>query len=570
MKDYTTDFFTYFGCALQQDGKVLSVHLTPELAQYFGKSTLRLVFQPEHLEKQTELVTHGSYLANRISDLLKSSGAKVSVTLPKRVEELPTVGSRPSAEGRFLPSGINCTIKKHRSREIRKTEVYLIFRITYASDEIMEEIITARIDFAGNIHITPEFPYPLNSLKDAEASRFPFTRKQAQGIYDQCVKQVETYAAQQALTHQEKFAQPFHENVARLEAYYQQMIDEIPVLEKNREGSIRQLQAEYALKIADEVKKCQIHVTLTPISFCTITIPFRQDRYTLQTNGASVHRQGVRGEKASSLHPSAEVTVNVFHNLFSGEVFYPRCESCGKEMKQIGVCEISSHPVCHNCLVECHVCGTRICRNCGIDVCFECGEWVCQQCSEQCHICGERYCAQHLLGCSLCREHFCRQCSESCEVCGKPVEKTHLTACAISHKPACPACIGVCSCCRKQVSQAYLSFCAFCGQQACTECTFHCEVCGETFCVHHISECDLTKHLVCPRHAGVCESCGHHVSTKSLSKCDVCGKTVCTRCATRCSHCHTVFCKEDAGDIVACPECGKMYCALCYSTHSCR
>ena len=91
MKDYTTDFFTYFGCALQQDGKVLSVHLTPELAQYFGKSTLRLVFQPEHLEKQTELVTHGSYLANRISDLLKSSGAKVSVTLPKRVAEQPTV-----------------------------------------------------------------------------------------------------------------------------------------------------------------------------------------------------------------------------------------------------------------------------------------------------------------------------------------------------------------------------------------------------------------------------------------------------------------------------------------------
>ena len=56
-------------------------------------------------------------------------------------------------------------------------------------------------------------------------------------------------------------------------------------------------------------------------------------------------------------------------------------------MKQIGVCEVNSHLVCHNCLVECHECGDYLCRDCGIEVCFECGEWVCHQCSKQCHIC---------------------------------------------------------------------------------------------------------------------------------------------------------------------------------------
>lgn len=571
MKNYVTDFFRYAGCALHNDGNVLTVELSPELAPHFGKPTLRLVFQPEHLEPQTELVTHGSYLANRLHDLLKATGVKMSVLLPKCVnaeEYLQTSAQHPTAVSKLLPRGINCTLTPHHPKEIRQTESYLIFRLTYSSDEKVEEILTARSDFAGNIQIMPEFPYPCRVLQDAASSRFPFTRRQMKVIYDHCLRQVESYAAQQAQTHQGKLAQHFHANAARLEAYYHQMIDEVPALENNRELAIHQLQEEYELKIADEVKKCQLHVAITPVSFCAMTIPFRQYRYTLETNGMTGQAQTMPGKKTKTRPSAAEARINVYHNLFSGEVVYPRCTSCGHDLKQIGVCELTAHPVCHNCLVECHVCGAQICKNCGITVCFECGEWVCEACSEQCHLCGERSCAQHLLGCVSCREHFCPQCAESCEVCGKPAEKTHLTTCAVSQQRACPACIGVCSCCRKEVCQEYLHACAFCGQQACAECTFQCDVCGEAFCVQHISECEITQQTICPRHAGTCERCGRHVSLTSLAQCDVCGKKVCPRCATRCARCQTVFCQEDTGDMLICPECGQTYCALCYAEHN--
>jgi hypothetical protein len=581
MKEFTIKFFACFGCSLQDEGDILAINLTPELAEYFGKQTLQLVFQPEHVSEQTELITPGSYLSHRMYDLVKQSGRRVSIILPNKQQ---AVGSTQQATSDSLPiathsllAGINCAITKQRVKEIRKTEAYLIFRMTYHSDEKVEEIITVGVDFEGKLSIRTEFPYSPDTLKDVAPGRFPFTKKQAKAIYDQCLTQVSLYAEQRAATYQAQAAEHFHANITRLEAFYHQMIEEVPILEKNRDAAIRQLQDEYDIKAADELKKYQMQVAITPVSFCAITVPFIQHQYTLEVKGegqkAKRKRQNAKGEEATTFRPSPfafRPIIKVYHNLFSGEWIYPRCEVCGREMKQIGICEAKSHPVCAHCLVQCHECGAYICRDCGIEVCFECGEWVCHQCSHQCHVCGERYCNRHLLGCVICREHFCTQCAEPCEVCGKLVEKTHLTACEISYKLACPGCIGVCSCCRKSVCQSLLKTCAFCGQNACSDCTFRCDVCHETFCVHHITECDITKKMVCARHSGTCERCARHVSTKRLHKCDVCGKKICTLCSTECSRCHTVFCKDDAEDMMPCPECGQIYCALCYTDHACH
>lgn len=555
MKDYITNVLTYFGCTLREEGNVLAVGLTPELKQRFGKPALRLVFHPEHAGKQTELVAHGSYITNRLYEELSQTGERVSVLLPKQEKNGDCAA----------PVGVNCRRIRQRSREIRHTESYIFFRITYYSDEKREEIVIASSDFTGNVRIHTGFPYTQSLLKEVLPFRFPFTRKQAKAIYDISLREVNRYAKQQAVTHQETLAEHFHENITRLEAYYRQMIEEIPAIEKNRESYIQQLQDEYEIKAYDELTKCQVQVTITPISFCTITIPFRRYRYTFRTDRSDGKRPSYLSPSSFTFQPPCEVTVAVYRNLFSGEEVLPRCEACQHGMTQIGICEIKSHPVCHKCLVQCHECGKYVCRDCGIDVCFECGEWVCHECSKCCHLCGERYCTRHLLGCLVCREHFCRQCSTSCEICGRPVSKIHLTACEISYQLACPACTMVCSCCRKHVNQSLISYCAFCGQQACAECTFRCAVCGETFCVHHVTECELTHQMTCPRHSGTCDQCGRHISTTRLNRCDVCGTTVCTTCSTQCHHCGIFFCQKHAEEMLPCPQCGKMYCVLCYS-----
>ena len=84
MKDYVVDFFTYFGCTLEQHGQVLTVTLTPELTQHFGKPELHLVFRPEHASKDAELVTYGSYITSRMYDIVKQFGKRVAVSLPKK------------------------------------------------------------------------------------------------------------------------------------------------------------------------------------------------------------------------------------------------------------------------------------------------------------------------------------------------------------------------------------------------------------------------------------------------------------------------------------------------------
>ena len=546
MEEYITDVFTYLGCDVQQNGAVLDVRLTPELAESFRKPKLRLVFQTEHVGRDTELVTHGSYVTGRLYDLLKERGQYMSVILPKTEQPVPDIHLR----------GSNCVCVTERVREVRKTEVSIIFRVTYYSDEKREEIVTAGIDLEGRVSLSSGFPYTANLLQQAAPHRHPFSQKATKALYEQCVAEVQKHAEQQAAQYQETPARHFHDNITRLEAYYQQMIEELPELDQYRDVHMKQLQDEYDIKVADEHHKCQMQISITPVSFCATSIPVRRTRATFAK---------ANGQKRTAKNPGTDVVIEAFQNLFSGQTLLPHCDSCGRDMARVGICESGSHAACDACLVECHECGSAVCKECGAAVCVECGKWVCPTCSQVCHVCGERYCSRHLLGCLICREHYCRQCATVCESCGKPTAHNHVTVCDISGQRNCPACAIECSCCRKQVSQSLMKACAYCGQQACSECTFQCEVCGDEFCVHHISECDVTGAMVCPKHLGTCKQCGKQVSTAVLHACDICGTKVCTGCSQQCRQCGTFFCEKHSDEIIACTECGTRYCVLCYS-----
>ena len=518
--------------------------LSPELMQHFGKSCLRLVFKPEQMNGGTELLTYGSYISNRMYDLLKHSGGKIAMTLPKRKK-------LKEGQDSFTIIPHFSSIKKRRSREIHKTETFLTFRVTYYSNEKFEELVTAGLDVEGNLVNNIKFPYSLNSLQDATFCRFPYTRKQSKTIYARCLQQVEEYAEQQALMQQEKLAGHYHQDVIRLEGYYQQMINEIPELTSNRQIQVYQFQQEYERKVAEEFKKCHVQIVIEPVNFCTVAIPFRRYQYILEPDHGTNRKQ--------------EVMVETYFNLFSGVWLYPKCTSCGRKMKEIGICDVNAHPVCRDCLAECHVCGSHVCRDCGLEQCADCHEGVCHQCSEQCHLCGKRYCTEHLLECRECRKHVCRQCTEQCAECHKLVGNIHIIECDISHKRICFDCLVTCPCCDQHVAQSHAHTCAFCGQQMCSECTFRCDVCGENFCVHHVTECEISGKMICPEHIGVCESCSKRVSMTHMNTCDACRKKICTHCSTCCHECGVFFCEKHAREMTKCPGCGEIYCSLCYS-----
>ncbi|GAK54872.1 predicted protein [Candidatus Vecturithrix granuli] len=551
MKDYILDFFTYCGCTLHQNGQVLQVELTPELTRHFEKPTLRLVFRPEDAGNDTDLATYNSYITSRIYDIVKHFGQRVAVVLPTKPLDFPTSQTSLSDHAKTDLIPYHCSILRRRSREVKKIETYLTFRVAYYSNEKTEELVTVGIDAGSKIHTYLVFPYSAEILRATESHRFPYSHKQMHTLYNMSLEYVKRLAHQKIGEYQKQLSEQYHQDVLRLEGYYHQMIEEIPDIASNREEQVQHLQHEYRNKVAEELHQCQVHAVIEPVSVCAVTIPFRRERYTLTPEKVSFH--------------SGNLSIDVLQNLFSGNLLFPCCAICGQEMHTVGICDDKFHVVCQDCLKTCSRCGKHVCQECGTERCADCGEWVCRECSVRCHLCGKRFCSEHTFGCLECRQHFCRHCGAFCEECGQFVGKIHLIDCDLSHKTVCFHCLVTCSCCDRHVSQSQAHTCAFCGQQMCTECTFRCDVCGELICVHHIRECELSGKMVCPRHLGVCEQCSRQVSTPLLSKCDVCGKKICSQCALQCHGCNVFFCEDHSEELLTCPACGQTYCHLCYT-----
>ena len=127
MKEFLIAFFEYAGCAAREEGHGLTVDLTPDVARHFGKSRLRLVFDPAHLTADAELATSGSYLTNRLHELIGNFGQKAAVTLPKRRAVLD------GDDGRIRLCASSGRLARRSVREILRSEAYLTFRVTYFS-----------------------------------------------------------------------------------------------------------------------------------------------------------------------------------------------------------------------------------------------------------------------------------------------------------------------------------------------------------------------------------------------------------------------------------------------------
>ncbi|MBD3307696.1 hypothetical protein GF339_14765, partial [candidate division KSB3 bacterium] len=131
LKTYITNALTYFGCPPQQHGNILSVELTPELAQHFGTSHLRLVFDAAHRQDTTEVVTPGSYLITRLYQLLQRTGTHLSLTLPERITPSSKTQQAGSSSVAVEITPCHGVITRRRSRKVRRSEAFLTFRVTY-------------------------------------------------------------------------------------------------------------------------------------------------------------------------------------------------------------------------------------------------------------------------------------------------------------------------------------------------------------------------------------------------------------------------------------------------------
>ena len=554
LKKFTTQFFTYFGSTFSVKGEQIEIELSSELADYFGKPMLTLVFHPHHLTEDADLVTHGSFMLGKICDYLLGHGQAMYAELPRKTK----------AQKKIPPEFniVNTVISRASIRSEAKYCYVFNFKIDYISDEKIGELYSMGLDWKGNPWAPPEF-----KISNVSATQIPSA--DIHEAYDVAVKHVEDHVKKQSVDIEKDILQRLFKQINRLDVFYSEQIEDLRSRRSNRgvseiQDQIDHLQEEFKLKVAEETDNHRLRVKINIVSYQVWKVPFQK------------HIIMVNPNIPKDSESAEEIEIVLMRDLFTGKLEATQCDVCDVESTKLLLCH-NQHLTCEQHTHECMECGKWECEKCGISKCATCGIYVCTQCGKKCQSCNNRLCNTHQLHCHIDGEGTCKSCSAICKNCQQITCHQHLENCAICRAQTCPDCIRECS---------------FCYAHACNEHISKCDTCGQYFCANCIRASSISGKLFCRTHSVTCSTCGKSFSQKewqasgtkcsieneylcaSCEKiCDACGKPVCPEHSYSCKECHKTFCLKDAvvchvcqtvlctAHHAVCPDCDKIVCA---------
>jgi hypothetical protein len=429
MKSFAETFFKHFGVRVETQADELIVDLSPELAGVFGKARLYLVFpqaqgQPRELSPHEDLMSYGSRTFDRMLGLLAGRGEAAHLCFPERV---------PVSQAPPLPLH-NCQLLESEVNVGRDQFYVFNFRATYVSDEKQETFVTVTLDAQGQpAPDTQQMLVQLDGL--ALAPEAPISMKSA--VLRRMIEAAGEAARQQVgleAARLEEAIKPRLERVLlRLASYYRRLMAEVDTGDPGQDETVRaELQEDLHRKIADELERHRLRVTLSPISYAVAVIPFAHYQLRLATRQTQQELQLAR-------------------NLHTGQIEHFRCFGCREPLDHLALCE-REHPVHAHCLSPCQQCGRDICRGCGIQACALCGSlacvdciaacaqcqrWLCARHIQSCAICEQPYCPDHGFRCRRCHQSYCRQCEAAgeCQTCRQAVLAPEIEAVTLPPTP---------------------------------------------------------------------------------------------------------------------------------------
>jgi hypothetical protein len=354
--------------------------------------------------------------------LLSKRGEAAYLRFPGRVSVEPDPPSSP------LPLR-NCRLLESQVYLSQDRFYVFNFRVSYVSDEKRETFITVSLDAEGQpapqiqpmlAKLEANLLSPNGSL-DLEPDRLPQMLELAGEVARQ-------QAESQSIGLEEAIRSRLEKVLLRLSSYYRRLMNEVNTGDSTRDETVRvELQQELGQKIADELERHRLRVTLTPLSYAVAVTPFAHYRLALATT-----------HSRQNLH--------LARNLHTGQLEPYTCHHCGEPLDHIALCD-RGHGVHGRCLETCQQCGRAVCQACGIQncaicsrsVCIDCvnGEqvvsnsgvealagratcaycqrWLCNQHLAACAICGLTYCTQHSFYCKCCHQTYCSQCGSGAE-----------------------------------------------------------------------------------------------------------------------------------------------------------
>jgi hypothetical protein len=113
---------------------------------------------------------------------------------------------------------------------------------------------------------------------------------------------------------------------------------------------------------------------------------------------------------------SSKRLVEICYDPLTGEMDGLRCESCGKVLDRINLCE-NGHLICDDCMGVCGECGGKFCLRCLERGCSSCGRKLCKNCLRVCRGCGKYTCLTHMRRDCVSGEERCVMCLRACMRC---------------------------------------------------------------------------------------------------------------------------------------------------------
>ena len=394
MKLFAETFFERFGGQITSQEDELIVDLPPELAAVFGKPRLYLVFpggEQRLLSPTEDLLVYGSRTFEKMLNLLEGRGELTHFCLPIGFSESP--GHPPP-----LPLD-NCHLLNNRLQ--MQTDLFYIinFRVVYTSDEKLAEFLTLVVDAAGEVCSERVAALIQSELFPTPAGGTAIQPQQLSRVLARAGEIARDRANARAAELEIALRARLQKALLRLSTFYEHLQQEATGEAEQVEALQAELRQDLTRKLADELERHRLYVTISPMSCAVAQLPVAHYQLTLATR-------------------YSQHSLELKRNLYNGEIEPLCCHHCQEPLDHLALCN-RGHAVHGRCLEHCGRCDREICLACGIKTCAICAGSVCAGCTARCAYDEDWLCAAHVQTCAICGVDHCERHRFSCRWCGQ-------------------------------------------------------------------------------------------------------------------------------------------------------
>lgn len=380
---FAREFFTFFGADWHSSAPGRAcVTLPSTLADHFGRAELILVFGQDASAGE-DLVAPGSRVFEGMVAYLSGRGRCAQFALAGREWPAPAWSAKDGALVELTPE------------ESDRFFWLYDFSLVFDSDERVERLFRVALDEEGRN--APDAWDALETktllFQDTVAPPIPPGQRLAEAEYFARLEAERCVPSFERLAHGR-----LGQTVTRLEAYFRELIEEVPVRVRRGQSyedalnlasqEQRRLQDELAKRLGEEARRHHLRITVRPLGYATLRVPGRLWRWRLSVRARTRELQA-------------------WQSLATGEVEGARCQRCDKEASEWTACR-HLHLICGNCSAQCVACHDVLCER-ELAACFVCGQAFCGECLLQC-VNGHPVCREHRVNCACCGQNVCTGC----------------------------------------------------------------------------------------------------------------------------------------------------------------